>query len=521
MNALRPNRLNFIELLAQNIALISPTMTAALIVPLMFGTTGSISWLAYAVGTLMLLFVALSLNQFAKRTTMAGSMYNYASSGLGFAGGAMCGWCLVWAYLFIGLAGTTGFTIFASKLLEAIHIQAPPVALFAVCLGVCFLLAYKDIKISTLVMLGFEGFSCLMIFGLCLIVLGHHHFALDASQFSFKGSSLTTLGMGAVVAIFSLVGFESSTAFGEESINPLKTIPRSIIWSLLLTGAFFIFVCYTEVLGTAGYKDSLDKIDAPLNVLAQMYNVPFLWPLLSAGAMFSFFALAASCMNAGARVMFAMGRHDFFHKSTSLAHERHGTPHVALAAMAIIMFAVVRLQICLQTGSARRVQRCRHDGRIRFPGRLYPHHAGGTAVPKENRGAQDQGHRPVRGGHAAAADSHRGQRLPRAGGAGQCLPLHLRGVPLLRLFADHGDAASKAAAAHGNSRGSAKGPIRNRLDQVRSKNRRRRSAAPLPGEVDAGGRTQCDAGWMRRDSKATGVCLVGRLYLRIRPQTFW
>src|SRR5450631_3337644 len=150
-NKLKPACLNFIELLAQNIALISPTMTAALIIPLMFGTTGNISWLSYAVGTVMLLFVAFNLNQFAKRTTNSGSMYSYASSGLGFTGGALCGWCLVWAYLFIGLAGTTGFTIFAGKLLAMIHITAPPVLLFAVCIGVCFVLAYFDIKVSTLV----------------------------------------------------------------------------------------------------------------------------------------------------------------------------------------------------------------------------------------------------------------------------------------------------------------------------------------------------------------------------------
>lgn len=341
MNKLRSNCLNFMELLAQNIALISPTMTAALIVPLMFSTTGNISWLAYAVGTVMLLFVAFSLNQFAKRTTMAGSMYNYASAGLGFGGGALCGWCLVWAYLFIGLAGTTGFTIFASTLLMAVHINLPPMVLFAACLGISFFLGYKDIRISTLVMLGLEGFSCFFILLLVAIVLGHHHFALDTTQFSFHGASLLSLGMGAVVAIFSLVGFESSTAFGEEAVNPLKTIPRSVIWSLVLTGTFFILVSYTEVLGTRGYTTTLDKIDAPLNVLATMYHVPYLWPLLSAGAMFSFFALASSCMNAGARVMFAMGRHDFFHKSTSAAHKSHGTPHVALATMAIVMFSVV------------------------------------------------------------------------------------------------------------------------------------------------------------------------------------
>ncbi len=341
MNKLRANCLNFKELLAQNIALISPTMTAALIVPLMFGTTGSISWLSYGLGAVLVLFVALSLNQFAKRTTNSGSMYSYAMSGLGFAGGSLCGWCLLWAYLFIGLAGTTGFTIFATTLLQMVHVNVPPLILFALCLGSCFYIAYKDIKISTLITLGLEVFSCAFIMLLAFIVLGHHHFAIDSSQFNFKGTSLLTLGMGTVVAIFSLVGFESSTAFGEEAVNPLKTIPRSIIWSLIITASFFIFITYVEVQGTAGSSTTLDKMSAPLNTLAVMYGVPYLQPILSLGAMVSFFALASSCMNAGARVMYAMGRHDFFPQNTSYAHAKHGTPHVALIVMAIVMFAVV------------------------------------------------------------------------------------------------------------------------------------------------------------------------------------
>lgn len=338
---LRPHCLNFIELLAQNIALISPTMTAALIVPLMYSNSGDLGWLSFAVGTVMLLFVAFNLNQFAKRTTNSGSMYSYAYAGLGFTGGSMCGWCLLWAYLFIGLAGTTGFTIFASKLLEMVHISLPPVVLFAICLGVSFLLAFKDIRMSTLVSLALEGVSVLFILALCAIVLGKHHFVPDPAQFSFKGLTLSSLGLGIVVAVFSGVGFESSTAFGEEAVNPLKTIPKSIIWSLIATGLFFILVCYTETLGVRGYKDTLDKLDAPLNTLSEMYSVPFMAPLLSAGAMLSFYALASSCMNAGARVMYAMGRHGIVPQSTSTAHEKHGTPHIALGIMTAVMFAVV------------------------------------------------------------------------------------------------------------------------------------------------------------------------------------
>lgn len=351
MNKLRANCLHFKELLAQNIALISPTMTAALIVPTMFGTTGAISWLSYAVGGILVLFVAFSLNEFARRTATSGSMYSYAMTGLGFGGGALCGWCCLWAYLFIGLAGTTGFTIFADKLLQMVGIHLPPVVFFAFCIASCFYIAYKDIKVSTLVTLGFEAFSCTFIMLLAFIVLGHHHFAIDTSQFSFKGTSMLTLGMGAVVAIFSLVGFESSTAFGEEAVNPLKNIPRSVIWSLILTASFFIFITYVEVQGTAGYSTTLDKIDAPLNVLSSMYGVPYLAPILSLGAMVSFFALASSCMNAGARVMYAMGRHDFFPQNTSYAHAKHGTPHVALMVMAIVMFLVVTVSYYVLVGN--------------------------------------------------------------------------------------------------------------------------------------------------------------------------
>ncbi|MDD5201074.1 MAG: APC family permease [Terrimicrobiaceae bacterium] len=340
---LKTECLNFSELLAQNIALISPTMTAALIVPLMFATVGNISWLAYGLGTLLLLFVAFNLNQFSKRFTGTGSMYTYTSMALGPTTGSLCGWCLIWSYLFIGLAGTTGFTIFSSKLLEAVGIHAPPLLLFAICIGSCFILAYKDIVISTIVMLVLEGVSCSFILLLCLIVLGKHGFAIDTAQFDFKDASITSLGLGVVVAIFSLVGFESSTAFGEEAKNPLKTIPKSIVWSLILTGGFFIFVAYTEILGTRGYSQPLNAIDSPLTVLATIYKVPILAIPLELGAMVSFYALALSCLNAGSRVMFAMGRHGIFHPAMRNAHPTNGTPHIALGVLAVLMFAVVAI----------------------------------------------------------------------------------------------------------------------------------------------------------------------------------
>ena len=80
---LKSNALNFWEVSAQAVALISPSMTAALIVPLMFGTAGTAGWLCYLFGTIMLLFVAINLNQFASDTPPPAACTNTRSKAWG------------------------------------------------------------------------------------------------------------------------------------------------------------------------------------------------------------------------------------------------------------------------------------------------------------------------------------------------------------------------------------------------------------------------------------------------------
>lgn len=161
---LKPNCLSYMEVLAQAVALISPTMTAALIIPVMYSNTGDWSWMSYALGTVMLLFVAFNLNQFARRSTMSGSMYAYICRGLGLTAGAVGGWSLIWAYLGIAMAGVTGFTIFAGKLLAMMGVNVSPFLLFAVCVGVAWFCAWKDVRLSAVMMLVCEGVSGLTVF---------------------------------------------------------------------------------------------------------------------------------------------------------------------------------------------------------------------------------------------------------------------------------------------------------------------------------------------------------------------
>ena len=252
----------------------------------------------------------------------------------------MGGWSLIWSYLGIAMAGVTGFAIFAGKLFAMAGINVPAIALFAICVGGAWFCAWKNVQLSAILMLVLEGLSMLLIGIMCLIVLFRHHFILDTAQFDMRTVPWSSIGLGVVVAIFSLVGFECATAFGDEARNPLKSIPRAVSMSLIISGAFFVFVTYVMVLGTRGYSTPLDRLDAPLNTLAVLSHVTLLQIPLSLGAMVSFFALCLSCLNAGSRVIYAMGRHGLFHRATAASHPHNKTPHVAVTLMATVAFAV-------------------------------------------------------------------------------------------------------------------------------------------------------------------------------------
>jgi amino acid transporter len=341
-DGLRTGVLGFPTLLAQSIALISPTMTAVLIVPLAFSDAGKGTWLAYLFATVMLSFVVMNLNQFARRSSSAGSMYAYTGRGLGPRGGVLSGWTLLWSYAFIAIAGFAGFSIFVNQFLDSIgiHHQVPAVASFAISACVCWFVAFKDIRVSSLLMLALEGMSMALILGLCFIVLFRHGSPIDTSQLSLKGVGLNDMNLAVVVCIFSLVGFESATALGGEAKNALRNVPRAVVWSLAITGVFFVFVSYVEVFGTRHYGTSLADLSAPLNTLADIDKIGIFKAPISLGAMLSFFSLSLSCINAGSRILYPMARHGVFPRRVGDAHDRNRTPHVAITVFTIAAFVL-------------------------------------------------------------------------------------------------------------------------------------------------------------------------------------
>jgi amino acid transporter len=269
-------------------------------------------------------------------------MYGYTAKGLGPAAGVMSGWSLIWCYLFIGVAGLTGFSIFAAQVVASMgfHGTVPPVLFFCLSAFLCWFIAYKDIKVSSLLTLVFEAASVSCILALACIILFKHGFTIDTAQLRAHGMTLHDLSLAVVITVFSLVGFESATTLGAEARKPLKNIPRAVIASLLITGAFMVVMSYVEVLGASHAHVSLGSLAAPLTFLSHAYGVSFFKVPVAIGAMVSFFSLTLSCLNAGSRIIFPMANHGVFPKALGRTHHQNRTPHVAITCFILLILAV-------------------------------------------------------------------------------------------------------------------------------------------------------------------------------------
>jgi amino acid transporter len=347
---LKATCLSFPETLSQSIANISPTLTPVVIVPLVFASAGNGTWLAYLIATIGLMLVGLNINQFAKRSASPGSLYSYIARGLGANPGFMAGWCLIVAYLFTAMAVLAGAVNYAMVLLAMMHITLPPVLLFAVGTAAAWFVAYKDIQLSTRLMLVLEAVSMLLILVLGVIVVWKHGSFIDPSQIKAEGMTFDGLKLGLILAIFSYVGYESSTALGEEAKKPLVYIPRAVLLSALISGLFFMVTSYIAVLGFKGLGTSLAASTAPFNDLADHAGVGFFGVLISVGAVISMFACTLASINAGSRVLFSMSRHGILHPHVGRTHDTNETPHYAVTLGAILVFLLPAVMLYFKLG---------------------------------------------------------------------------------------------------------------------------------------------------------------------------
>ena len=341
---LRRNYLSMTEVIAQAVGVIAPSVMPALALPSEYESAGYGSWLGYLVATIAVVFVALNINEFSKREASPGSLYVVAAKGLGPIWGVISGWALLLGYLFTGAAVISGAANYFLILFHLPDIANGGQAAFAVlsCLvvAIAWYLAFRDIKLSSKTTLIIECLTMTLIVCIVVAALLSRGHVVDRQQIALEGFSFNSVRLGLVLAVFSFVGFEAATVVGTETKDPFRIVPRAVLLSVIVSGIFFIVVAYAIVSAFHDLTPVLNKSDAPLNQLATSIGAGWLGDIVSLGVAISCFACTLACINAAARVLYALSRHGLVHSATGRTHHQYATPHTAVTMAAVIALVV-------------------------------------------------------------------------------------------------------------------------------------------------------------------------------------
>ena len=328
-------------------------MTGAVPVAMLAGNGAAASGTYLLVGLTLLLF-SVGFTAMTNRVTNAGAFFAYVGRGMGPNMGVAAGFASILGYVTIQLA-IYGF--FGGLLaLQAGMFPWYVWAFIGWALVTALAALSVDVGAKVLGTLMIAELLSLTITGIAVLV--NHSSQIDFNA-AFNPSNIFAGGItgGAGIAIAfafaSFIGFEATAIYGEESIDPKKSVPRATYWAIGIITALFALVSFAMVTGlgpdkvveqvaTISTVDGVPGADpaAVLFSLAEQNVGPWMSTAMQWLVVSSLFAGLLAFQNANARYLFALGRGGVFPKSFARTN-RQGAPIVGVVVTSILAAVVM------------------------------------------------------------------------------------------------------------------------------------------------------------------------------------
>ena len=298
--------------------------------------------------------------EFSKYLSSSGGYYTFVANGLGKGFGLTTALSYI-SYQILSFTGfgILGFIGFAYAILPSLGITVPYVNILWIPVTIIFILfvsflIYKGIKPS----LKYVSYAILIevIFFIAssVYLIGVNHTSISIKPFTAipVGGNFIILAAMMVYAIGSFVGVGGSIPIAEETKNPKKTVPRSIIASIAILGVTIIVAAYAEVIswgygnmasfGIGSGIGAYPVLSIYKDGFSGMGLIPFAVLLII--VINSFFTATVSLGTNASRVIFSLSREGVIPEKLSRTNTK-GVP-----VYAILFITIVSLAIVLATG---------------------------------------------------------------------------------------------------------------------------------------------------------------------------
>ncbi|OHV19438.1 hypothetical protein BBJ66_15695 [Rhizobium sp. RSm-3] len=340
VDAIDPKRnVGFWEAVAQSAALVSPAvgLTAGNVYVAQYA--GFASPLTFVTAFVICVAIARVISGYASRITVAGSFYTYLTQTFGPVAGFVSGAMQLGAYLILLIFQPLFFATFMTSTFPALGghwaIWACAICAFSVILTI------SGVRLSLragLLLLAIEMSAFTVLAVIILLKGGADGHSITPFLPSASLQGFSGLLLGNVFTIFAFVGFESATTLSGEVRNPSKTIPRAVMATTVVLGAFFVLLTYCEVIGFGINESGLKELttnSSPFADLASRFGGSGLQLFIICATGFSLLALNLVTMSAAARLISALGR-DRFLPAWLAQQNKAGAPANAAVTLGVL-----------------------------------------------------------------------------------------------------------------------------------------------------------------------------------------
>ncbi|MCE0768081.1 APC family permease [Pseudonocardia kujensis] len=318
--------------------------------------------LVFVISTVGVLLVAYGFIRLCQSFNHAGSIYGFIGMTIGPRAGFVAGWTLLSSYLALFATCLAGAGLFLGQFAAKTGLwpDASWIPFALVAFAVIWLLAARDVKVSTRALLSLEGLTIAVVCVIAVVVFVKLGIGaapdgqrLTASVFAVPGTDSSALFSAVTFGFLSFAGFEVASTLGEETANPRRVIPRALLGTVLFAGLFFTVVTAAESMGF-GTDDAgvtaFTQSGALVGDLGTRYIGSVVGDVVVLGAGISAFGSALACAVGASRLLYAFGRDGFLSTRIGRTSPRHGTPTIALAVvMTIAGGALVLLRLFATT----------------------------------------------------------------------------------------------------------------------------------------------------------------------------
>ncbi len=331
-----------------NVVGVGPFITIPLMLSAMGGPQALLGWV---LGAVVATCDGLVWSELGAAWPGSGGSYRFLREAYGPESfGRLVAFLFIWQFVLSGpleiASGMIGFAQYAAYLLPGM--TALGRKLLAAAVGaIAVALLYRRINfVGRLTVTLWAGTVATM---LGIIVLGLPHFSATLAftfppgAFSFSRGFFMGLGSAMLIAMYDYMGYYDVCYIGDEVREPARTIPRSILYCILLTALGYLAI-ETIVIGVVPWREAAQSQYIVSDYMQRLYGRPVAI-LFTGMILWTAFGSVFALLLGYSRIPYAAARDGYFFRAFAQVHPRLHIPHVSLLVLGAVTIAAAFLNL--------------------------------------------------------------------------------------------------------------------------------------------------------------------------------